>query len=73
MLDGSDQLNLIRIGRMIEKEYPDIEFETLEDMRVYVNEDLGVNIKKGMKFGDVATTIFNGRLHRAHRNTYGIV
>lgn len=72
-MEPADQMSLIRIGRMVEKEYPGVEFKSMDDIRLCLNKDLGINIRTGMKLGHVATMIFNGRLHRAHRDTYGIV
>ena len=71
-MEIEDQKALIRIGRMVEKEYPGVEFKSLEDIRLCLNNDLGINITTGMKLGHAATLIFNGRLHRAHRDAYGI-
>lgn len=68
-----DQLNLIRIGRMIEREYPDIEFKDMDEMRLYLNKHLGTSITTGMDLGEVATQIFNGRLHTAWLRVYGVV
>ena len=72
-MDESQQMNLIRIGRLVEKEFPDIEFKDMEEMRLYLNTNLGTSITTGMKLGEVATQIVNGRLHTAWRRGYGIV
>ena len=48
-----EQMNMIKIGRLIQREWPDDEFADLEEIRMFVNYDLLTEIRVGMALTEV--------------------
>jgi len=69
----NEQLCLIEIGRMIEKEYPTMLFTSLEDMRLYVNADLGINIRHAMPIPDAMHELKTGIRRACYDRARGVV
>lgn len=54
---NDQQINLVHIGRLIERKFPNTHFDTMEQYRKFLNENLGTNIQTGMLLPDAEAMI----------------
>lgn len=63
------QIELVRLGRLVEREFPNFAFVTLEELRVHLNTTLHLNIQRGdhipAVYENVERAIFKRAFDRA--------
>lgn len=47
MTTGCDQYICMQIGALVQREFPEFEYDDLEELRMFLNEQLGLDIQKG--------------------------
>ena len=69
----TEQLELLNIGRIVEREFPQFKFDTLEELRVHLNDTLGTNIQTGDSLGDVRESIDQAIATKAYNRSMGVI
>lgn len=73
MMGVEEQMNLLLIGRIVEREYPTFTFSDLEELRVFLNNTLGTNIQTGQSLGEVKKDIDAALVKQAYDRSIGVV
>ncbi len=68
-----EQLELLNIGRIVEREFPGIQFDSLDELRMYLNQHLGTDIQNGDTLTDVRKDIEEALADKAYKRSMGVV
>lgn len=73
MMAPEEQMNLLIIGRIVEREFPTFSFSNLEELRIFLNNSLGTNIQTGDTLGAVLNDINAALVKKAYDRSIGVV
>ena len=68
-----EQMNMIKIGRVVEREWPLDEFANLEELRLFINYELMTDIQIGMSLGEVLQKLEAGIMNRNYRRAASVL